>query len=155
LARRSCPTLDPRYTVSQINQSLFRHIEAVVLFVPDIEAAASWYAALLCTRVEHENPKYAYVRGAGTVIGFHPADEKCPGGIGGTTVYWEVSNLVTAVSELLERGARLRRGPGETSLGAKVALLIDPFGCTIGLNEASSQSKAILAPRSVAVRREV
>jgi uncharacterized protein len=132
--------------MSQINQPAFRHIESVVLFVPDIEAAASWYATLLSSKVEHENPKYAYVRGAGTIIGFHPADEKCPGGVGGTTVYWEVSNLAVAVSQLLERGARLHRGPGETSFGAKVALLIDPFGCTIGLNEASPQSKAILSP---------
>ena len=132
--------------MTQLDQPALQHIESVVLFVPDIEAAAGWYAALLCSRVEHENPKYAYVRGAGTVIGFHPADEKCPGGVGGSTVYWEVPNLTRAVSQLLERGARLHRGPGETSFGAKVALLIDPFGCTIGLNEASALSRSLFQP---------
>ena len=131
--------------MNSLVQLALRRIESIVLFVPDIEAAASWYASLLCSEVEHENPKYAYVRGAGTVIGFHPADEKCPGGVGGTTVYWDVSNLAGAVSLLVERGARLHRGPGETSFGAKVALLVDPFGCTIGLNEASPQSRAIFS----------
>ena len=132
--------------MSAHKEPFIRHIESIVLFVPDIEAAASWYAALLCAQVEHENPRFAYVRGAGTIIGFHPADEKCPGGLGGTTVYWEVPDMAAAVSHLLERGARLHRGPGETSFGAKVALLVDPFGCTIGLHEASSRSKEIFAP---------
>jgi predicted enzyme related to lactoylglutathione lyase len=132
--------------MSQLSQPAFRHIESVVLFVPDIEAAASWYAALLRSKVEHENPNFSYVRGAGTVIGFHRLDEKCPGGVGATTVYWEVASIAIAVSQLIERGARLHRGPGETSFGAKVALLIDPFGCTIGLNEASVQSRSILLP---------
>ena len=51
-----------------------RSIESVVLFVPDIDAAAQWYAELFGTTVEHENPQYAFVRGGGTIIGFHPAD---------------------------------------------------------------------------------
>ncbi|MDO9092411.1 MAG: hypothetical protein Q8R98_21295 [Rubrivivax sp.] len=59
---------------------MFKHIESVILFVPDIGAAARWYADLLGTGVEHENPLYAFVRAPG--------------------------------------------------------LLIDPFGCTIGLNQA-------------------
>jgi predicted enzyme related to lactoylglutathione lyase/GNAT superfamily N-acetyltransferase len=124
---------------------LLRHVQSVVLFVPDIDAAAAWYAALLGSTVEYENPKFAYVRGAGTVVGFHPADGKCPGGIGGTTVYWEVSDLEEAVRQLVKRGARLHRGPGQTSLEATVALLIDPFGCTIGLNEASERSRRALS----------
>ena len=72
---------------------MLRHVESVVLFVPDIEAAARWYAALLGAPVCWENPQYAFVRGPGTLLGFHPADAKCPGGIGGTTVYWEVDDL--------------------------------------------------------------
>lgn len=40
------------------------------------------------------------------------ADSKCPGGVGGTTVYW--------------------------------AMLIDPFGCTIGLNASTPRSRAAI-----------
>jgi len=124
---------------------MLKTVESIVRFVPDIEAAASWYADLLGATVEHENPNYAFVRRqGGMLIGFHPADEKCPGGIGGTTVYWEVDDLASAVERLQRRGARLHRGPALTDLGAKVAMLLDPFGCTIGLNESSDRSRAAL-----------
>lgn len=115
---------------------MFRHLESVILFVPDIDAAARWYAALLDAAVEYENPRYAFVRGPGLLIGFHPADAKCPGGIGGTTAYWEVAELGAAITRLQAAGARLHRGPAVTELGARVAMLVDPFGCTIGLNQA-------------------
>lgn len=71
---------------------MFKQLESVIYFVPDIDAAARWYADLLGTAVEHENPQFAFVRGPGLVLGFHPADAKCPGGIGGTTAYWEVAD---------------------------------------------------------------
>jgi predicted enzyme related to lactoylglutathione lyase len=115
---------------------LFRQIESVIFFVPDIDAAAAWYAELLGQPVQHENPLFAYVQGPGLVLGFHPADSKCPGGVGGTTAYWEVDDLDAALALLLARGARLHRGPAVTDLGARVAMLIDPFGCSLGLNQA-------------------
>jgi predicted enzyme related to lactoylglutathione lyase len=113
------------------------HLESVVLFVPDIDAAAAWYAALLGVQVAHENPRYAFVRTPqGLNIGFHPADAKNPGGVPGTTPYWEVADFDAALALLLARGATLHRGPGVTDFGARVALLIDPFGNTLGLNQA-------------------
>ncbi len=116
---------------------MFRHIESVILFVADIDAAADWYAQLLGVAVEHENPQFAFVRAPGLVIGFHPADAKCSGGVGGTTAYWEVDDLDATLAALTARGARLHRGPGRTDFGARVAMLIDPFGCTLGLNQAA------------------
>jgi predicted enzyme related to lactoylglutathione lyase len=70
------------------------------------------------------------------IIGFHPADAKNPGGVHGTTPYWEVADFDSALAALLSRGATLHRGPGATDFGARVALLIDPFGNTVGLNQA-------------------
>jgi predicted enzyme related to lactoylglutathione lyase len=116
---------------------MFTKIESVVRFVPDIEAAAAWYADILELPVQHENAKYAFIRLESYVMGFHPTDSKCPGGVGGTTVYWEVADLARAVDVLVAKGAVLHRGPGVTTLGAKVAMLLDPFGCTIGLNESA------------------
>lgn len=120
---------------------MLKKIGSVVRFVPDIEAAAAWYAEILGSSVEHENEHYAFVECGGQVIGFHPADAKCPGGVGGTTVYWEVEDLTGAIDTLLARGAALHRGPVVTSLGARVAMLIDPFGCTIGLDEAPGATR--------------
>jgi predicted enzyme related to lactoylglutathione lyase len=62
--------------------------------------------------------------------------------VGGTTVYWEVADLPAAVAALTARGAVLHRGPTHTDLGAGAAMLIDPFGCSIGLNMASPRSRA-------------
>jgi predicted enzyme related to lactoylglutathione lyase len=111
-------------------------LESVVLFVNDIDAAAAWYAALLGVPVERENPSYAFVRTPHSVIiGFHPADAKNPGGVPGVTPYWEVADFDSALATLLAQGATLHRGPAVTNFGARVALLIDPFGNPLGLNQ--------------------
>jgi predicted enzyme related to lactoylglutathione lyase len=127
---------------------LLNRIETVLLFVQDINAAANWYARLLDVEVRHENLKYAFIRGPGVLIGFHLADSKCPGGLGGPTVYWEVEDLEKSVAFLQGQGAVLHRGPARTDFGAKVAMLVDPFGCTIGLNESTSESRRRLHAES-------
>ena len=126
---------------------MLKHLESVVLFVEDIGLAAAWYAEIFEGEVAWENPQYAFVRAPGVVLGFHPADAKCPGGVGGTTAYWEVDNLTEAIAHLVQRGARLHRGPALTSFGAGAAMLIDPFGCSIGLNASTSSSRAKVGAR--------
>jgi predicted enzyme related to lactoylglutathione lyase len=123
---------------------LLKSVESIVLFVPDIRAAAEWYSRLLGSEVRFENPDFAFVRAGAVTLGFHPADAKCPGGIGGTSVYWEVEDLDSSIAVLVSRGARLHRGPGRTDFGARVALLVDPFGCTIGLNESTPESRRLI-----------
>ena len=124
---------------------MLKHLESVVLFVEDIGLAAAWYAEIFEGEVAWENPRFAYVKAPGLVIGFHPADSKCPGGVGGTTAYWEVTDLGETLEYLVSRGAKLHRGPALTSFGAGAAMLIDPFGCTIGLNASSPESRTRLA----------
>lgn len=126
---------------------MLKRVESLVLFVPNVVAAANWYAEIFGAEVYFENPLFAFVRGPGAVIGFHPADDKCPGGVGGTSVVWEVEDLQTAVAFLTERGARVHRGPGRTEFGAGVALLIDPFGCTVGLHQFSEESRGKVSGR--------
>lgn len=123
---------------------MLKFVESVVFFVTDIHAAARWYAELFNSTVQYENPQFAFVRTPGMTLGFHPADAQCPGGVGGTTVYWEVDDLAAAIAHLQSRGARLHRGPGVTSLGAGAAMLIDPFGCTLGLNASTPASRAAI-----------
>jgi len=124
---------------------VLKFIESVVLFVRDVPGAATWYAELFGSEVKYENAHYAYVQAPGVLYGFHPADSKCPGGIGGTAVYWEVEDLAEAIAELVTRGASVYRGPGTTDFGAGAAMLLCPFGCTIGLNRSTPQSRAALA----------
>ncbi|MDR0213863.1 MAG: VOC family protein [Comamonas sp.] len=119
---------------------LLKQLESVLLFVSDIEEAATWYAEIFETKVHHENEHYAFIKTTTCLIGFHPLDHKCPGGPGGACTYWEVADLDAAISALQRKGAALYRGPITTSLGARAAMLLDPFGCTLGLNQASAQS---------------
>jgi len=128
---------------------MLKHVESIVLFVPNVEAAARWYAEIFSTDVGWENEEYAFVKAPGVVIGFHPADGKCPGGVGGTTVYWEVDSIAEAVCFLVERGATLHRGPAVTSFGAGAAMLKDPFGCTMGLNASTAESRARVGAASL------
>jgi predicted enzyme related to lactoylglutathione lyase len=130
--------------------TLLKFIESVVFFVDDIDGAANWYARLLGSEVRYENPRYAFVQGPGVLLGFHPADDKCPGGVGGTTVYWEVDDLHSTVAALVQKGAKLHRGPGTTSFGAGAAMLVCPFGCTIGLNASTPTSRAALSNATTA-----
>ena len=55
------PTSVPSVTPFALPPML-KHIESVVLFVPDIDAAASWYAEIFGPTVQHENPKYAFIQ---------------------------------------------------------------------------------------------
>jgi uncharacterized protein len=117
---------------------VLKRIESVIFFVADIHAAARWYAVLLGLHesdVQYENANYAFIQAPGVLIGFHPADEKCPGGVGGTTSYWSVDDLDRVHEYMITKGARLHRGPLVTDLGDRVCMLIDPFGNSIGLTQ--------------------
>ncbi|RXJ74172.1 glyoxalase [Veronia nyctiphanis] len=114
---------------------MFKKIESTMFFADDIHKAAKWYAELLGSEVEYENPDYAFVRGAEMIFGFHPVDEKNNPGRDGSVTYWEIDDITSAISTLTSMGATLYRGPGKTDLGADVAMLIDPFGNAIGLNQ--------------------
>lgn len=124
---------------------MLKHLESVIFFVSDINAAAAWYAEIFRAQVQHENPHYAFVRTSSLLLGFHPVDGKCSGGIGGTTVYWEVDDLAATMEFLQARGAKLHRGPITTDFGARAVMLIDPFGCTLGLNQSTWESRHAIA----------
>ena len=111
------------------------NVESIVLFVSDIHAAATWYSKIFNSPVEYENADYAFIKTPSGNMGFHPVDAKNPGGIGGATVYWDVMDINDTINYLTDLGAQLYRGPITTSLGAKAAMLLDPFGCTLGLNQ--------------------
>jgi uncharacterized protein len=118
---------------------MLNSIESVIFFVSDIHAAARWYAdlfALDADDVQYENANYAFIQAPGLLIGFHPSDEKNASGVNGTTSYWSVDDLEIVCEHMIARGATLYRGPWVTDFGAQVCMLIDPFGNSIGLNQA-------------------
>jgi uncharacterized protein len=112
-----------------------RGIDSVLFFVSDIHAAAQWYASLFDSSIEYENPFYAFVKTPFSTFGFHSADEKCPGGRGGSVTYLEVENVDNTIALLMSKGASLHRGPITTTLGARAAMICDPFGSLLGIIE--------------------
>jgi uncharacterized protein len=120
-----------------------RGIDSVLFFVSDIHAAAQWYASLFDSSIEYENPFYAFVKTPFSTFGFHPADEKCPGGRGGSVTYLEVENADNTIALLISKGASLHRGPITTTLGARVAMICDPFGSLLGISESTGKNTEI------------
>ena len=122
---------------------MFKSADMLILFVEDIDACAQWYGELFGSKVAYENPQFAFVQGPGLLLGFHPADHKNRGGTG-NTLYWEVDDMAAAISQLEARGAKRYRGPMVTDLGAQAAMLLDPFGNTLGLQSHTPESRAAL-----------
>lgn len=122
-----------------MSERLLKNIESVIFFVNDIHAASRWYAELFgltAADVQYENANYAFIQAEGLLVGFHPADEKNASGVNGSASYWSVDDLDIVMAQMIARGATRYRGPIATDLGARVCMLIDPFGNTIGLNQA-------------------
>jgi predicted enzyme related to lactoylglutathione lyase len=112
---------------------MLKKFDSTVYFVADIHSAAQWYADILGTDVKYENSLYAYIQNVDVKIGFHPADTKSGTGVNGQTTYWRVAALQAAIDLLLAKGARLYRGPLQTSLNESACIVLDPFGNSLGL----------------------
>lgn len=123
---------------------MFKFPDTLILFVDDIHACAQWYGELFGSKVAYENPQFAFVQGPGLLLGFHPADHKNRGGTG-NTLYWEVDDIAAAISQLEARGAKRYRGPVVTDLGGQAAMLLDPFGNTLGLHSHTAASRQATA----------
>ena len=120
---------------------MLMQVESILLFVEDIHAVAQWYSRLFDTNVEYENPNYAFIRTGSVILSFHPSDEKKGPGHNGQVTYWAVNNFDQALARCQQQGATLYRGPMITTLGAKVAMLLDPFGNPFGLNQSPAPTK--------------
>lgn len=112
---------------------MLKKFDSTVYFVEDIHCAAKWYADIVGVEVKYENEMYAYIETGDFKIGFHPEDRKSSSGTTGQTTYWRVCSLGASINVLNGKGAKLYRGPLQTSLNEHVCILIDPFGNTIGL----------------------
>ena len=115
---------------------MLKQIESIVFFVADVDAAAHWYADMFDVAVQYKNRKYAFIQTPYMRIDFQPIDAKAPGGVGGTTVFWQVDHVAFAMDSLIARGAQRQRGPYVSDTGATIAIVVDPFGCALGLSGA-------------------
>ena len=108
-------------------------LHGVTFFVPDIKAAADWYAEVLGSIPTFVSPHYIEFQLSTSMLGFHPEDDKNKAGGGSQVAYWKVENLDVAVRRLDSLGAAIYRGPITDHDGSMIAQMRDPFGNILGL----------------------
>jgi predicted enzyme related to lactoylglutathione lyase len=109
-----------------------------MVFVPDPEKAARWWASFFGTEVTLEvnddSQVYAWFDVAGVEYGWHPAeDERNPRGAS-PVIYWKTDDLTASRERLLAAGCTPHRGTLRVDDERQICQLVDPFGTVIGLD---------------------
>lgn len=123
---------------------MFRGIQAVFYFVPDVKAAAEWYSQLLDQPVKHYFESEGKIRGALIQVGevelfLHLADDKMQPGRAGQVAYWRVDEIEDAIERAQQYGARLYRGPIRIENNQAICQMWDQFGNLFGMQGNTTQ----------------
>ena len=117
-------------------------LTTMVLTADDVDAAADWYSDTLGVGPYFRRPETGPAAYVEFRIGpdedelgimnraYAPAGSS---GAGGSTTYWQVDDVESALDELLARGAQMRAPTTERGGGFTTASIIDPFGNVLGL----------------------
>lgn len=117
-------------------------LTTMVLTADDVDAAADWYSDTLGIGPYFRRPETGPAAYVEFRIGpdedelgimnraYAPAGSS---GAGGSTTYWQVDDVESALDELLARGAQMRAPTTERGGGFTTASIIDPFGNVLGL----------------------
>ena len=112
---------------------MIQALEFVLMFVPDVRAAAEWYSSVLQLPVSFLGENFAAIEVGSAQLCFHPADAKMPAGHAGQVAYWRVDSLIDASDLFRKAGASLYRGPLAIESGQGMCQIADPFGNLCGL----------------------
>jgi ribosomal protein S18 acetylase RimI-like enzyme/predicted enzyme related to lactoylglutathione lyase len=118
-------------------------ILAVLVHVPDVAAALSWYERALPGAVRRrilEPEPFDYLEIGGVMLEMVPADEKVTHAAAGSVVYWNTPDFDASLAHLLDVGATLYRGPGDIESGQRMCQVRDPWGNCIGLRGPASRA---------------
>jgi uncharacterized protein len=122
---------------------LFNPILAVLVHVPDVEAALAWYGQAFpeSTRKTMTQPQLLhYLEIGGVMLEIVPADEKVTNSAAGSVVYWRASNFGATLAHLLSLGATLYRGPLDVEFDQRMCQVLDPWGNCIGIKGPAGRS---------------
>ena len=110
-------------------------VSAVLVHVPDVEAALAWYERALpgAVRCRVEDFDHDYLAIGEVQLEIVPADEKVATGAAGSVVYWRVAEFDGALAHMQNVGATLYRGPMDIEHGQRMCQVLDPWGNCIGL----------------------
>lgn len=113
----------------------FHGLRTVIYAAPDLAKAKAWYSSVLGIAPYFDQPFYVGFNVGGYELGLDPDTSASPGGPGGATVYWGVTDANAAVERLLSLGAVSRTAVQEVGEGIKVGTVLDPFGNVFGVIE--------------------
>jgi predicted enzyme related to lactoylglutathione lyase len=118
---------------------MFRGIQAIFYFVPDVMAAAKWYSKLIEQPVTNYFELEGEIQGVLIQIGevdmfFHMADTKMQPGHAGQVAYWRVDHINHAIARAQQHGARLYRGPLLIENNQAICQMWDLFGNLFGMH---------------------
>ena len=111
---------------------MFLGMRTVTYRTPDLAAGKAWYASVLGHDPHFDEPYYVGFNVAGYELGLMPDGD---GGAGGTTFFWGVDEVETAVERLTNLGATLTQAATDVGGGIRVATVTDPFGNVLGVIE--------------------
>ncbi|HYJ88337.1 MAG TPA: VOC family protein [Pyrinomonadaceae bacterium] len=114
---------------------MFLGLRTVIYHVADIEAAKSWYSAILGFGPYFDEPFYVGFNVGGYELGLHPTETASTERAEGVVAYWGVADAEGTLKHLLERGATLHEGVQDVGESIKVATVKDPFGNLFGIIE--------------------
>ena len=110
---------------------MFLGLRTIIYPVDDLDAAKTWYSALLGVEPYFDQPFYVGYSVGGYELALDPGASVDDGPV----TYWGVSNCDEAWSKLVEAGASPRRPVEEVGDSIRVATLTDPVQNIIGIIE--------------------
>jgi predicted enzyme related to lactoylglutathione lyase len=116
---------------AKMSASSTEGIKIVLHPVSDLEAAKSFYTALLGTPPQADSPYYVGFDAAGQHIGLLPAGG--PQGMTSPVAYWQVPDIEAKLAEVIAAGAAVKEPVRDVGGGRLVASFSDPDGNVLGL----------------------
>jgi catechol 2,3-dioxygenase-like lactoylglutathione lyase family enzyme len=110
---------------------VFLGLRTVIYPAPDLQAAKSWFTALLGQDPYFDQPFYVGYEVGGYELGLDPDGQVADG----ARTYWGVADADAAIQWLLSHGAAERRAVQEVGDGIRVATVESPAGSLIGIIE--------------------
>ncbi|MBX9929722.1 MAG: VOC family protein [Gemmatimonadaceae bacterium] len=112
---------------------MFLGLRTAVYHAPDLDAATRWYTELLGIEPYFKEPFYVGFNVGGYELGLDPDPGDGLRGIGGNVAFWGVADCDAAHARALALGATTTGGVRDVGSDIRVAIVIDPFGNTLGL----------------------
>ena len=106
-------------------------IKTILHAVSDVDAAKTFYTALLGVAPAQDSPYYVGYDVAGEHVGLVPGGKEQ--GMPAPVAYWEVSDIEAKLAELTAAGATVQQPPREVGGGRVVATVSDADGNVVGV----------------------